>query len=61
MNKRFVPKPLKVTNTSRTLAVKCYSDNLFYGEEKFIETVKNIPKTDLQIIAIKHDCHRQGM
>lgn len=60
MGKRFYKdrakrKVLTMESTVKTLAVKCYEEQLPDGWEKFKETVRGIDKSKFQVEAILHD------
>ena len=48
------PKPLKLTQTTKTLSATFFSEQLPQGEDAVFNAIKNTSPTDLIVIAIKH-------
>lgn len=52
--KKTKPKPLDLSQTTKTLSATFYSEQLTNGEDALFNAIKNTPPTDLIVIAIKH-------
>ena len=49
------PRPLSPTDTTRTLGIKCYEEQLVYGFDSTLRKIRNISSSECEIYAMIHD------